>query len=111
MLLSFSGSMLLSFFGSFLLLSCVEHVSAEPKVVHMKTERKLRSTLHKRDFGDGNVAPLSLSDDKWFYYANTTIGTPPTTVLFDVDTGSSDTWMLSHALADDNNRNADIFCM
>lgn len=101
---------MLLLFGSLLLLSCINHVTAEPKVVHMPLERKSRRTLHKRDFGDGDSAAVTLSDDKMFYYVNTTVGTPGQRVEFDIDTGSSDTWILSRQLANDKNRDKNIFC-
>lgn len=109
MLLSPRGFMLL-LFGSLLLLSCINLVSCEPRVVHMQTERKSRRTLHKRDFGDGSSADVGLSNSEMYYFVNATVGTPGQLVEFDIDTGSSDTWILGPQLSTDNNRDLNIFC-
>jgi hypothetical protein len=99
MLLSLRGFMLLSFLGSFMLLSLVNHVNAEPKVVSMQTKRMPHSrALEKR--GDGEV--VAIGNGGVGYFLNTTIGTPGQSVWLHVDTGSSDTWMFSAALEEDS---------
>lgn len=52
--------------------------------------------LAKRD-----DAPSILTNADLFYYINITIGTPPQNIAIDIDTGSSDTWIISTADEDD----------
>jgi predicted aspartyl protease len=81
--------MLLSILGGLLLLSSIDHVNAEPKVISMDTKRMHSNTLHKRDAG-----AVSITD--YFnivYYVNATVGTPGQSITFVIDTAASDVWM------------------
>ena len=64
--------------------------TAEPRVVPMKFSRSLSENLAKRDTAAAPLANLDAS-----YLINGSIGTPPQTVAFALDTGSSDTWMIA----------------
>ena len=89
MLLSTCGLMLLSILGSLLLLSSINHVSAEPKVISMETKRMSRHALQKRDAGAVSITNFL----DILYYVNATVGTPGQSLAFVIDTASSDAWM------------------
>jgi hypothetical protein len=107
MLLSVRGFVLLSFLGSFMLLSLVNHVNAEPKVVSMQTKRMPRSrALQKRDEGEVTIYNYDSG-----YFLETAVGTPGQNIFLQIDTGSSDTWMFSSALEDDSyDQDSSVFC-
>jgi hypothetical protein len=98
MLLSLRGFTLLSFLSSFALLSLVNHVNAEPKVVSMQTTRMLHNSLHKRDTGSFGIS----SAGNLFYMINATIGTPPQDVVFAIDTSSGDICVINSAPVNDD---------
>jgi hypothetical protein len=83
--------MLLSILSSLLLLSSIDHVNAEPKVVSMKTKRMCTQNLQKRGT---DQTTLFNAYNGYNYYVETTIGTPGQNVTFLVDTESDVTWML-----------------
>jgi hypothetical protein len=101
MLLSLRSFMLLSFLSSFLLLSLA---NAEPKVVSMQTTRMSRSSLQKR-----NTGSFGIDNGLLLYTINATIGTPPQSVVFAVDTSSGDTYVLDSTLVNDHTQPSDLF--
>jgi hypothetical protein len=103
MLLSLRGFMLLSFLSSFLLLSLANHVNTEPKVVSMQTTRMSHSSLQKRDTGN-----FGIDNSLLFYTINATIGTPPQSVVFVIDTSSGDTCVVDSALVNDHTQPANL---
>jgi hypothetical protein len=75
-------------------------VAADPKVVHFPIARGQRSLpLSASTKRDDVISPLTNAD--YFYYINITIGTPPQSIALDIDTGSSDTWVISSADSSD----------
>ena len=95
MLLSSCGLMLLSILGSLLLLSSIDHVNAEPKVISMETKRMSSSALHKRDAGTVSLTNAA----NVYYYVNATVGTPGQNVSFIIDTVAPTVWMSGSELS------------
>lgn len=98
MLLSLRSFMLLFTLGSFVLLSTIDLVNAEPKVISMQTSRKAHSALSKRDAPE---VPLG-NWYYWSYFVSATIGTPAQNVSFSIGTSVSDTWLAGSELTSNN---------
>ena len=105
MLLFSCGSMLLSILGSLLLLSHINHVSAEPKVISMETKRISRNALHKRD-----AAEFDLCNEIALYVLSASVGTPEQIVALRIDTVYCDTWLPGPELASNSNVAAGGIC-
>ena len=87
--LSSCGFMLLSILSGFLLLSSIDVVNAEPKVISMEIKHTSSHALIKRDAG-----AVSITDYfNILYYVNATVGTPGQDLAFVIDTASADAWM------------------
>ena len=68
-------------------------VDASPKVVPMQIHRRERNGLEKRGI---NAVDVTLGNDLGLglYYVNASVGTPPQNLLLQLDTGSSDVWLM-----------------
>jgi hypothetical protein len=66
-------------------------VDASPKVVPMQIHRRERNGLERRGI---HAVDVTLGNDLSLYYVNASVGTPPQYLLLQLDTGSSDVWLL-----------------
>ncbi|KAK9469004.1 aspartic peptidase domain-containing protein [Lipomyces arxii] len=79
----------------------IQHRSSSPGVVHFPIEgrtpkeRFVRQKLRRRDANSTATMDIQNNIDKGAYLTNLTIGSPPQSVVVQVDTGSSDLWVQS----------------
>jgi hypothetical protein len=78
--------MLLFILGGFLLLSSIDLVKVEPKIISVETRRMSRNALHKRDAGAVSIPDYF----NLLYYVNATAGTPGRNIAFGINTDSPD---------------------
>jgi len=80
---------------------------SSPGVLHLETERRTgtRTRLRRRD-GNGTVS-TSLANEADAYFIKVQVGTPPQTMSLQIDTGSSDTWVVGSTAVVCKNSTAD----
>jgi hypothetical protein len=82
-----------------MLLSSIDLVNAEPKVISMETKRMSHNALHKRD-----ATEFDIRNDMALYVLSVTVGTPEQDIKLEIDTTYYETWLPGPDLA----RNLDI---
>lgn len=83
-----------------LLLSCPPWLAAGLKVVEMPVKHNRRSLAGGLQKRDPQAVDLTLSQNLVMYTVNASVGNPLQMVQLDIDTGSSDVWMLGPQLSD-----------
>lgn len=80
------------------LLATTQHVGAAKVVsfdISRRAEYGIKDVLRRRDLTKSFVEPITNLNAGHGYVANVTVGTPPQPLTLGIDTGSTDTWVLS----------------